>query len=201
MATFDLILEYQRPVAAIIAERLPAEQLKVIYALLPPNSVDQPAIADRWNASLVLAPNDWASEQLRREPMFRPKGHAFSFASDSEPKSRALTDLDAAFKIIHLVSERFQVSLKDLESKKRPWCIAWPRFFAMALIRDNTRLPLEKIGTLFNRDHSNVLHGVRAVADRIATDKADSALFSELQEQTAAALGRPSTLNNQLSAA
>lgn len=74
MGTFELIFEFGKPVAAIIPDRISAGELRTIYQILVPESYDQPTLAQRWDVTMVICPATWAREQLRRVPMFKPRG-------------------------------------------------------------------------------------------------------------------------------
>ena len=65
--------------------------------------------------------------------------------------------------IIHFVANEYGVSVDDVKSPSRRREFAEPRQVAMYLIRYNTRLSLEAIGTLFIRNHATVLHGIKNV--------------------------------------
>lgn len=77
---FELILEYNQPIAVIIPERIAADQLIIIYKLIPSNSINQRQLAARWNCSMVLSGDDWANQQFRRVPMLPPRGVKLAFA-------------------------------------------------------------------------------------------------------------------------
>jgi hypothetical protein len=71
--SFELVLEYRRPAAAIIPSQISPDQRDTIYALLPSAAAMDIELARRWNVWAVLCTREWASEQKRRIPMFRPK--------------------------------------------------------------------------------------------------------------------------------
>ncbi len=73
MNQLSLITECGKPVAAIIPERLSAQQLHTVFALLPAKAVQQGDLATRWNQTYVFATGEWASEQRRRVPVSIPK--------------------------------------------------------------------------------------------------------------------------------
>lgn len=81
-ADVELIPEFNSIAAAIIFNRIPVSQLRVIYAIIGSRSLNYHELASRWGVELVITTDDWARAQLRRRPMFRPKGHAIRFASD-----------------------------------------------------------------------------------------------------------------------
>lgn len=66
-----------------------------------------------------------------------------------------------------LVSGQFKVSLEDLRSRSRKRSITFPRQVAMYLSRKYTEESLSDIGKTFNRDHSTVLHAIKAVSTQV----------------------------------
>ncbi|MHC4993019.1 MAG: chromosomal replication initiator protein DnaA, partial [Planctomycetota bacterium] len=69
--------------------------------------------------------------------------------------------------IIDAVTTYYDVKLTDLLSKRRHKSIALPRQVAMWLARRHTRYSLEEIGGYFGgRDHTTVMHAIRAVDTR-----------------------------------
>lgn len=72
----------------------------------------------------------------------------------------------SAATIAELVSGQFKVSLEDLRSRSRKRSISFPRQVAMYLARKYTEESLADIGRAFNRDHSTVLHAIKAVGSQ-----------------------------------
>lgn len=73
--------------------------------------------------------------------------------------------------IITAVTDFYRIRLSDLQSKKRPRSVTVPRQVCMYFARKMTRLSLEEIGGYFGgRDHTTVMHAVRAVENRIDTE-------------------------------
>jgi chromosomal replication initiator protein len=64
---------------------------------------------------------------------------------------------------------REQMRRPDGEGAREPR-ISHPRQVAMSLARELTKLSLPAIGRLFNRDHSTVIHAIKAVEKRAAVD-------------------------------
>ena len=79
MHPFKLVLELNRPVAALIPGPLESRQLFNIYSLLPPNSFLDSELAARWHLHAVPCTPEWAAEQKRRCPMTEPK-HTLNLA-------------------------------------------------------------------------------------------------------------------------
>ena len=72
-----------------------------------------------------------------------------------------------SFDIIHAVSEFYGVNVSDLMGQRRTKEIAHARQVAFAVYRRVLNLPLSEIGrAIGGRDHTTVLHGLRAVEER-----------------------------------
>lgn len=67
--------------------------------------------------------------------------------------------------IIDVTSKYYRIKMSDILGKKRTRNIARPRQVAMSLTKELTNLSLPSIGDAFGgRDHTTVIHGVKAVA-------------------------------------
>jgi chromosomal replication initiator protein dnaA len=67
--------------------------------------------------------------------------------------------------ILDAVAKHYRVKISELLGKKRTRNIARPRQVAMSLTKDLTSLSLPAIGEAFGgRDHTTVMHGIKAVA-------------------------------------
>lgn len=70
-----------------------------------------------------------------------------------------------------IVSQTYGITVEDMESKKRPRDIAYPRQIAMYLCRELTDLSLPKIGSDFGgRDHTTVIHAIDKITNEIKED-------------------------------
>jgi len=80
--------------------------------------------------------------------------------------------------IVQTVTDHYQVTLSNLQSRKRQRSIALPRQVCMYLAREYTHYSLEEIGGYFGgRDHSTVLHSVRTITNlRPQDDHLDAAI-------------------------
>lgn len=82
------------------------------------------------------------------------------------------------------VAEHFDIRLADMESKRRPYHIAFPRQIAMFLARQLTESSLNTIGESFGgRDHGTVLHACRLVKDRMQVDSQVRQTVTYLEKQ------------------
>lgn len=74
--------------------------------------------------------------------------------------------------IMRQVGDKHGVSVAELLSPARSRCPAWARQEVMYRARRETSLSLPQIGQrLGNRDHSTVLHGVRAHEKRMGGER------------------------------
>ena len=69
--------------------------------------------------------------------------------------------------IAYEVASRAGLRVEDLKGANRKRQYSWPRQVAMTRIRRETGLSLPEIGRLFRRDHTTVLHAIRAVDARM----------------------------------
>ena len=74
--------------------------------------------------------------------------------------------------IINVVCEHFHITHDQIISKSRSNDVAKPRQIAMYLCNSLTSLPQVAIGAaLGGRDHSTVIHGIRAMTDEYNTNE------------------------------
>lgn len=90
--------------------------------------------------------------------------------------------------IIDSVTRYYDVKLTDLLSKRRHKSITVPRQICMWLARRHTRFSLEEIGGYFGgRDHTTVMHAIRAINRR--RDE-DSTFSDDIDRLESSVLGR-----------
>ncbi len=80
------------------------------------------------------------------------------------PKGRVPLDMHmpcSARFLIKLASLRHGISVADIMSSKRTFLVSAARHEAMGLVYQHTQMSLPGIGSLFNRDHTTVLHGMK----------------------------------------
>lgn len=71
-------------------------------------------------------------------------------------------------RIKETVADAFNVSVEDIDSKKRDKKYAFPRQIAMYIAREIMDISLPSIGEEFgNRDHSTVIHAIKKINDEI----------------------------------
>ncbi|MGC9259531.1 MAG: chromosomal replication initiator protein DnaA [Phycisphaerae bacterium] len=96
---------------------------------------------------------------------------------DMTPPSERLVSVQV---IMEQVMAFYNVRLSDLQSKKRHKFVVLPRQVCMYFARRKTRHSLEEIGGYFGgRDHTTVMHALRAIEDARKTDE----IFSKHLDQ------------------
>jgi len=91
--------------------------------------------------------------------------------------------------IMTSTANHFDLTVADLTGANRTASVALARQVAMYLCRDLTELSLPKIGALFGRDHTTVMHAYRKIALMMIKDRGIfntiSEITSRLRQQTA----------------
>ena len=72
--------------------------------------------------------------------------------------------------IKNVVSDKYNIELKDFNTKKRSEVIAFPRQVAMYLACSLTEMSLNDIGDAFSRDHATVLYAKNKIGQMVQTD-------------------------------
>jgi chromosomal replication initiator protein len=85
--------------------------------------------------------------------------------------------------IARAVCERFALRPAELRSRRRTQDVAIPRQLAMYLCRRMTTASYPRIGELFGRDHSTVMHAALATERRRKTDAEFHATVEELERR------------------
>ena len=71
-----------------------------------------------------------------------------------------------------IVSQKFNISIEDLKSKKRKATISYPRQIAMYICREFLEESLTRIGNEFGgKDHSTVIHSVDKIKKELKNNK------------------------------
>jgi chromosomal replication initiator protein len=89
--------------------------------------------------------------------------------------------------ILNSVNDQLGLNLNDLSSPSHKRDVSEARFIAMKLIRDECKLSLKQIGSIFNRDHTTVLYALRT-ADDLQTNTAFLNKLSIVEEHLATQL-------------
>ena len=72
---------------------------------------------------------------------------------------------------IKVVSQLYGLTEREVRDKRRIRCVVDARYMAMRMVRETTSLSLNDIGTLFNRDHTTVIHAIKATEDLLETSE------------------------------
>lgn len=92
------------------------------------------------------------------------------------PIRRTLSDY-----IFHVIFEEYGITREGLLSQSRVRVYSKPRQMAMYLLRNLTKRSYPSIGNQMKRDHTTVIHGVRAIEDRASKDRELSATIVDLE--------------------
>ena len=85
--------------------------------------------------------------------------------------------------VVNAVAQHYGLSLNELYGRTRARYISHPRQLAMWIARKRTGASLPQIARALHRaDHTTVLHGTRAVEDRLATSRPGDPIWSDLGE-------------------
>lgn len=77
----------------------------------------------------------------------------------------------SASRVMRIVSDYFNISVKDLQGKKKTKSIVYPRHLAMYILRQITEFSTTEIGLEFGgRDHTTVMHACQKIEDLKVTD-------------------------------
>lgn len=111
----------------------------------------------------------------------RPIDLEMAKASMGEPPKSSTVE-PSMQAIIAVVTEFYRIRLADLQSKHRQRSITLPRQVCMYLARKLTRHSLEEIGGFFGgRDHTTVMHALRIIEARRASDPEFDATLADLE--------------------
>jgi chromosomal replication initiator protein len=85
-------------------------------------------------------------------------------------------------------ADRFDLRIADMQSRRRPKMVAFPRQVAMYLCRELTDHSLHEIGDAFGgRNHATVIHAHRLIARKLESDNKLRLVVSRLRDE----LSRP----------
>lgn len=79
-------------------------------------------------------------------------------------------DTEVAAKIIEIVGTVTDVAIGQIFKQDRHRKLADARKIAMSLCRDYTYLPFERLGILFKRDHTTIVHACEIARELIGVD-------------------------------
>jgi len=72
--------------------------------------------------------------------------------------------------IADIVAEHYEISVKDIFSKKRSNDVAYPRQIVMYLCNDLTSMHVTDIGKQLDKHHSTIIHGIQTIKDDMKED-------------------------------
>jgi chromosomal replication initiator protein len=148
--------------------------------------------SDLWNASyspelLLYLANTFPKDPLLalQALLFRTKGMR---SLTPEKAQEFLQDLIAKEEVIALSPEKivektanhFGLRLEDVLGKGQAREFTYPRQIAMFLCREKLKLPFQKIGEIFGRDHSTVMSSVRHIQKNC--DEKNSLVLDDLKK-------------------
>ncbi|MBQ5777598.1 MAG: chromosomal replication initiator protein DnaA [Oscillospiraceae bacterium] len=81
--------------------------------------------------------------------------------------------------IIKAVAKYFEITYEDIVGKDRSQKMVEPRKIAMYMVRDMTHLSFPKMGEVFNKDHTTVMHSIDTLEERL---KDDAVLREKIQD-------------------
>jgi len=82
--------------------------------------------------------------------------------------------------IIVQVSKTFNVSEKDIISKRKTAAVAFARQVAMYIARETTELSYKAIGESFGKDHATVLYNVQKIEEHLKNNPFDKELVEDI---------------------
>jgi chromosomal replication initiator protein len=146
--------------------------------------------ATLWNLPLSSELKQFLLEKCPKEPLlalqalvFRTKGETVT----PEIAARLLKDLLAkeeenvltADAIVKTLASHYGVTSEDLLGKSQMREYVLPRQMAMYLCRKKLKLPFQKIGELFGRDHSTVMSSVKLIEKNLKEKKIEEPSLKE----------------------
>ena len=86
------------------------------------------------------------------------------------PSDQKISTLVTPWHVIEVVCQHFHVGIDEIRSKERNEDIVIPRQIAMYLCSEYSDYSSNELATLFDREHSSVLHAIRRIKEEIETD-------------------------------
>lgn len=100
---------------------------------------------------------------------------AVSLNTETKRKKRMIT------LIKQRVCQKYGISLKDLMRLTRKEPIPDARFMVWRLARElDYRITLDKLGEMFGKDHSTVIHGIQAIQEKIDTEDETRRIYESI---------------------
>jgi len=102
------------------------------------------------------------------------QGYIRDVISDTTPEPIKVDE------IIFQVSKTFNVSEKDIISKRKTAAVAFARQVAMYIARETTELSYKAIGESFGKDHATVLYNVQKIEEHLKNNPFDKELVEDI---------------------
>lgn len=113
---------------------------------------------------------------LKLTPEFLKEKASYLF-----PTENTQIDVDG---IKNIVSQYFNITIKDLEGTNRSKNIAHPRQIAVYLTRELTNMPFSSIGQSFgNKDHSTIIHSHKKISDELKNNEHTKFIVNEIMNK------------------
>ncbi len=126
-------------------------------------------IAERIKANIRELEGAVTKLQIQSKVEGRPIDLSLAAASLGDAIIAAVPSIQS---IVTAVTSYYGVRLADLQSQRRQQSIVLPRQICMFLARNLTRHSLEEIGGFFGgRDHTTVMHAIKAIETRRSQDE------------------------------
>lgn len=142
-----------------------------------------------WKIDLSEELTRWLVQKFPKNPILALQ--ALAFRSKGAPLTqliaeRLLKDLiekeeEEALtpaKIVKNVANHYGITSEDILGKSQMREVAHPRQMAMYLCRQKLNLPYQKIGEIFNRDHSTVMSSIKQIQKALEEKKIDLVEFA-----------------------
>lgn len=94
------------------------------------------------------------------------------------------TSITEPKKVLSIICQYFDLSLKDLTGPKRQKGLVFPRHLSMYILSEEAHLTVEKIGQLLGgRDHTTVMHGRDRIKSLLIQDREVQRLMIEVKNK------------------
>lgn len=89
---------------------------------------------------------------------------------------------EAVTEVLAIVAREYGLGAEELRGPRRTRSVAEARLMAYALLRDTAGMSYPEIGAALHRDHTTVMHGVKATAHRVAGDAYAGAAYARMRK-------------------
>lgn len=141
-----------------------------------------------WKFELDAGMGSWLLEKFPKNPIMalqalvlRSKGSPVTLAvAEKLLKDLLAKEQENALtpeKIVKQIAAHYGITSEDILGKSQIRGVALPRQMAMYFCREKLKLPFQKIGEIFDRDHSTVMSSIKQIQKGIEENKIDSLEF------------------------